>query len=447
MRSHSIVLCALLWAFPALAQSDRGTITGTVSDPAGAVVASAAVNARNVETGIEYPVATSATGNYTIPQLPAGTYEVAVTVPGFKKYVRQGLQVQVAQILRIDISLEVGTTTDTITVMGAASLLNTESADVSHSVTASNMNDLPILGIGASQAGSSGIRNPYAVAELIPGTLWQANAQVRVNGAPGNTQSFRVEGMDASNSGTPGTAAQNQPSVDSIEEFAIQTSNYAAEYGQVGGGVFNVTMRSGTNQFHGSAYDYFVNEAFNAGNPYTDAPAGTGNPRPRNRRNDYGFTVGGPVWIPKLYNGHDKTFFFFNWEQYRERVDINNQLETVPTAAYRQGDFTTAMIGNPIGTDPLGRPIYQGEIYDPNTTRGAASGQVVRDPFPNNQIPISRFDPVAAKIQSLFPQPLGPNANAVVNNFIPDIPTSRVTSIPSVKIDQAIGARGKLSFF
>ena len=116
-------------------------------------------------------------------------------------------------------------------------------------------------------------------------------------------------------------------------------------------------------------------------------------PAPVDRRNDYGFTAGGPAWIPKLYNGHNKTFFFFNFEQFREHNTINNQLETVPTAAYRQGNFSAAMIGNPIGTDPLGRPIYQNEVYDPNTQRTASTGQVVRDPFPNNTIPLARFDP------------------------------------------------------
>ena len=449
MRRFWVLISVLAVAFAVFAQSDRGAITGAVADPVGAVVTNAAVEARNVETGVVYPVVTTATGNYTIGQLPAGAYEVSVSVPGFKKYNRTGIQVRVAQVLRVDVVLEVGAASESVTVTESAPLLNTENAEVSHSVTAKNMNDLPILGIGSSQAGSSGIRNPYAVAELIPGTLWQANAQVRVNGAPGNTQSFRVEGMDASNSGTPGTAAQNQPSVDSIQEFAIQTSNYAAEYGQVGGGFFNVTMKSGTNLFHGSAYDYFVNEVFNAGNPYTGAPVGTGNPRARNRRTDYGFTLGGPVWVPKVYNGHDRTFFFFNWEQYREKVAINNQLETVPTAAYRSGNFATSIPPGaaPIGTDPLGRPIYQGEIYDPNTQRAAPDGRIIRDPFPNQIIDPTRFDPVAMKIQALFPQPLGPNANSVVNNFVPDIPTSRVTSIPSVKIDQVIGPKGKLSFF
>ena len=142
---------------------------------------------------------------------------------------------------------------------------------------------------------------------------------------------------------------------------------------------------------HGTAYDYFVNEVFNAGQPFTDAPAGTGNPRPVARRNDYGFTVGGPAWIPKLYNGRNKTFFFFAFEQYRENTTTSTQLETVPTAAYRAGNFTAAQIGNSIGTDPLGRPIFQNQIYDPNTQRRTLqNGQVVRDPFPNNTIPVAR---------------------------------------------------------
>ncbi|HEV3334318.1 MAG TPA: TonB-dependent receptor [Bryobacteraceae bacterium] len=449
MRAFFVTCCLCVGAVAAFAQADRGTITGTLTDPAGAVVAGASVEARNENTGLVYQGATTSTGNYTIVQLPVGVYEISATVPGFKKYVRQGVTVEVAATLRIDIPLEVGGSTESITVQADAPLLRTESGDISHSVTAKSMDDLPILGIGAGQAGSAGIRNPYAMVQLVPGTMWQANAQVRVNGAPNNTQSFRIEGQDASNTGTPGVPAQTQPSVDAIEEVAIQTSNYAAEYGQVGGGMFNVTMKSGTNQFHGTAYENFVNEAFNAGQPFTDRPAGTGNLLARNRRNDYGFTIGGPVAIPKVYNGHDKTFFFFNFEQYREAVAINNQLETVPTAAYRQGNFATAIPPGsaPIGTDPLGRPIFAGEIYDPTTTRTAPTGQIIRDPFMNNAIPQGMFDTVAVKIQNLFPQPIGPSANGVVNNYVPNIPTTRVTTIPSFKIDQSITSKGKLSFF
>jgi hypothetical protein len=438
----------LLTFVPAFAQSDRGTITGTVADPAGAVIANAPVQAKNTETGVVYMAQASTTGNFTIAQLPVGTYELSVTVPGFKKWIRPSLTVEVAQVLRVDAQLEVGSSTESVTVTAEAPLLDTETGDLRHSVTVERLNDLPVLGIGAGQAGSAGIRNPDAMIELVPGTLWQPNAEVRINGTPNNTQSFRIEGQDASNTGTPGVPAQTQPSVDSIQEIAIQTSNYAAEYGQVGGGYINITMRSGTNQFHGSAYDYFVNEVFNGGTPDTDARAGTGNPRPRNRRNDYGFTLGGPVWIPKVYNGHNKTFFFFNWEQYREHVAINTQLETVPTAAYRLGNFSSAEIGNPIGTDPLGRPIYQNEIYDPSSTfTDPVSGKVVRNPFPGNTIPSTAFDPLAVKVQSLFPAPMGPNASGLVNNYVPNIPTSRVTQIPSVKIDQVIGNKGKLAFF
>ena len=188
LKSASIFLCA--WA--AMAQSDRGTITGTISDPAGAVVANAAVEARNVATGVLYQAASTATGNYTIAELPAGTYEVSVTVPGFKKYTRQGLTVEVNLTERIDITLEVGAATESVTVQADAPLLRTESGDISHTIKAQNMDDLPILGIGAGQAGSAGIRNPYAMIQLVPGAMWQANANVRLNGTPNNTQSFRI---------------------------------------------------------------------------------------------------------------------------------------------------------------------------------------------------------------------------------------------------------------
>jgi hypothetical protein len=449
MRSFAVKVCLALLAITALfAQSDRGTITGTVADPAGAVVAGAAVEAKNVDTGVVFDTVTSATGNYTISNLPVGNYEVDVTVQGFKKYVRTGITVQVAQVLRVDGVLEVGAATESVTVNASAPLLDTETGDLRHNVDAAGMDTLPVLGIGSNQAGSAGIRNPYAMVEMIPGTMWQANAQIRVNGAPNNTQSFRIEGQEASNTGTPGVQAQTQPSVDAIQEVSIQTSNFAAEFGQVGGGYFNVTMKSGTNQYHGTGYENFVNEDLNAGNPFTDALAGTGNPRPRNRRNDYGFTIGGPAWIPKLYNGKDKTFFFFNWEQYREAVDINTQLETVPTVNYRNGNFATSE-PNPntsIGTDPLGRPIMAGEIYDPATQR-TVNGQIVRDPFPSQTVPLARYDPVAVKIQNLFPLPMGPGAGGIVNNFQPNIPTTRVTQIPSIKIDQVVGAKSKFAFF
>ena len=438
MRPLFVSLCILLVIGVAFGQSDRGTVTGTVSDATGAVIPGANVVATNTETSTKYETVSTETGNFTLTQLPPGVYQMSVELPGFKRYVRQGITVLVAQILRIDVALEVGAATDEVTVTADAALLRTESSDVSHNVTSSRLDDLPILGIGGVLSGSAGIRNPYAMVQLIPGSTWTPNSLVRLNGTPANTQSFRIEGQDASNTGTPGVPAQSQPGVDAIQEVAIQTSNYAAEYGQVGGGVFNVTMKSGTNQYHGTVYDNFVNEVFNAGNPFK---TGEPNTRPRARRHDYGFTVGGPV-------RRDKTFFFVNFEQFRETQYVDNQFQTVPTLAYRNGDFSAAIPKAPkvIGTDPLGRQMLEGMIYDPATTRAAPDGRLFRDPFPNNIIPKERFDPVALKIQALLPPPNGTNINDLTNNYKQVYPTSRVTQVPSFKIDQLMG-KGRLSFF
>src|SRR5579871_1347201 len=331
MRALPFVVYSIAFSLIALAQSDRGTITGTISDPAGAVVANAVVEARNSDTGTVYQAGSSATGNYTLAQMPAGNYELSVAVPGFKKFVRPGIIVPVAQIVRVDATLEVGSATESVTVEASAPLLKTESGELSTNVTTETLNSLPIFGIGnsASSASGTGLRNPYAVLNVLPGADWRPDSSVRINGTPSNTMSLRVEGQEA---GTELWVTQSwtQPSVDAIQEFAVQTSNYTAEYGQAGGGVFNLTMKGGTNQFHGSAYDYFGNEALNAGVPFTND--GNGHLlRPRVRRNDYGFTLGGPVWIPRIYNGHDKTFFFFNFEQFRESQVNATTVATVAT--------------------------------------------------------------------------------------------------------------------
>jgi len=277
LRSLLRVLCVLGVVCAAFGQTDRGTITGTISDPAGAVVANAAVEAKNVATGAVYNAATSATGNYTVAQLPAGNYELSVAVPGFKKYVRENLTVEVAGNIRIDAVLEVGSAAESITVEAAAPLLKTEGGEVATNIATTTLDDLPILTLTGSAAaigtGNSlgNIRNPLSAVILLPGARVQTDTVLRINGMPSNSQSINVEGQDSTNGFFKQQNQVNQAGVEAIQEVAIQTSNFSAEYGQAVGGYFNYTMKSGTNQIHGSGYDYFVNEALDAGLPFTDA--------------------------------------------------------------------------------------------------------------------------------------------------------------------------------
>lgn len=438
MKFRNLTAAFLFMSVAVLAQSDRGTITGTVTDPTGAVLGDAKIEARNSDTGATYSAGSTSTGNYVLPQLPTGNYTLTVTVPGFKTFVRPGIVLPVATTVRIDATLEVGSATESVTVSDTSPLLKTESGELSINVPTDRMNNLPVLGIGGNRAGSAGIRNPYSVVLLLPGSDFRPDNSVRINGNPSNTQSLRIEGQDATNN-LINTQSQTQPSVDAIQEFAIQTSNFAAEYGQVAGGFFNATMKSGTNQFHGSAYEYFVNEALNASTPFT-------NTKPRQRRNDFGFTLGGPILLPKIYDGHDKSFFFLNFEQFRETVITNNLPTTVPTLPYRTGDFSRALIAannRRVGTDPLGRPILENAVYDPSTTQ-VVNGQRVRDQFEGNIIPISRLDPVALNVQSRVPEPNRPGFE-FVNNYLTQYTNPRLTYIPSVKLDHNLSSRAKIS--
>ena len=406
--STLLLLCSSFVRVSLIGQSDRGTITGTVSDPAGAVVPGAAVEARNTETAAVYPVAASSTGNYTIPELPSGTYELTVTAPGFKKFIRPGLIVEAAQTIRADAALEVGSASESVTVQDVAPLLKTESGEVSNTIATKTMDTLPLLAVGSN---SSGIRNPFNIVALLPGAYYQpgppfTGPTVRINGGVAGSESLLIDGMDGTNILGQGANQQNQPGMDSIQEWTVQTSNYSAEFGQAGSSVMNVTMKSGTNILHGSAYEYFQNEFLNAGQPFTNS--GGQLLRPQQRRNDYGFTLGGPVEIPKVYHGRNKTFFFWSWEQFLQGQNFLPGTFSVPTSAYRTGDFSAAITaaGNKsLGTDPLGRPILADMIYNPTTRSVAPGGQIVTDPFSGNKIPQSFWDPVALKIQNLIPAP------------------------------------------
>jgi hypothetical protein len=451
-----------LLAAAALGQTGLATITGIVSDPNGAVVAGAAIEARHMETGLLYRSSSTETGNFTVTQLPVGPYELAVEVPGFKKYTRQGIVLAAAQVLRNDVSLEIGAVTETVTVTGEATLLKTENGELAHQVTLSQLDNLPVLAIGGSGTSApSGMRNPWGLAVLIPGTQFISDSRMIVNGVPQNTASYRVEGMDSGHNGGLRTFTQMmQPSVDAIQEVSVQTSNYAAEFGTAGGGIFNTTMKSGGNRYHGSLYDYAVNEALNAHQPYTGA-------RSSQKRHDYGGTMGGPVILPRLYDGRNRTFFFWSYEQFRENLRVRDApiggFPSVPVPAYRAGDFSQVIIGSGLNgiprplqvagrdyVDPLGRGALSGMIFDPGTERTVTSGGQnfqVRDPFPGNAINPLRFDPVAVKIQNLIPLPQGPTANQLGANYQRAWISHRTSDLPSIKFDHNVSSKGKVSFY
>src|SRR5205085_1535288 len=197
MRSVGVLFCLCLISMAAFAQSDRGTMTGTIADTTGGVIPGVSIVATNVETGARYETISTETGNYTLAQIPAGVYQLSAELPGFKRYVRQGITVLVAQTLRLDIALEVGSNTESITITEAAPLLKTESSEVAHNVTSEFLNDLPVLGIGRLSAGATGIRSPYSVMNIVPGATWLPDQTVRVNGMEGNSSALRVEGQDA----------------------------------------------------------------------------------------------------------------------------------------------------------------------------------------------------------------------------------------------------------
>jgi hypothetical protein len=462
MRGWILQLGALFFIAASLAfgQVGNGTITGIVTDPAGAVVPGASVEAKNAGTGVVFPAVTTNAGNYTIPDLPVGTYSVTAKVQGFKTYTHTNIAMAATQVVKEDIALQVGNASESITVSAEASLLKTESGDVTHNMSIDQLDDLPLLGIGTANSGTSGVRNPYNALQTLPGvSSYASSGQFTMNGLGGAmTETMRIEGQDATSRlfATYDYTQMGQPSADAIQEVAYQTSNYAAEYGQAGSVVINMTMKSGTNQYHGTGFDYFVNEDLNAGYPFSVNSAGTGKERPRNRRNDFGGTLGGPIRIPKIYDGRNKTFFFFNYEQFLETTQYSFT-DTVPNAAYLTGNFSaissngtcSACAANgiqqtPITTDPLGNSVFANEIFNPTTRATTASGLGYAMPFQGNIIPQSMINPTSLKFMALFPAPTNSN---LANNYSSNIAGGRYSAIPSIKIDHNLSDKDKLSFF
>ncbi len=458
MKKFALVWGLLFCASIGFGQTGLATVTGTITDSSGASVANAPVELRNTENGEVFRSASSDTGNFSVTQLPIGDYDLTIAVPGFKTYSHTKFHLSAAQIMREDVPLQVGTAAESVTISADASLLKTESSELANNVTLAQLNNLPILAVGST---NSGFRDPFSAVRLVPGIRYNNGTNVAagataavttmvINGTPANTYGTRLDGMTMNPTGPRllGAQMQSQPSVDAIEEVAVQTSNFAAEYGAAGGAMINMVTKSGTNQFHGTAYDYGTNEELNAAQPYLGL-------KNKIRQNDYGFTVGGPIWIPKVYDGHNKSFFFFSWEQFRQTNAVNAQV-SVPTPAYLKGDFSSLitaenkLVGTANGPakDANGNTIPSGTIFDPNT-QTVVNGLNQRNPFPNNTIPLTRFDPISAKILPLIPGPQGVNfaKGLISNNYSGTYDTSRHSNIPSFKADQVLGTKGRLSFY
>jgi Carboxypeptidase regulatory-like domain len=438
-------LALLLVVLPAAAQSDRGTITGEVMDSSGAFIPKVDLVLSNTGTGVVSRTQSNESGLYTFSNVPIGAYELRITAAGFKSLDRSGLTLNVAQTVRLDLTLEIGAVQESITVTGETSLLKVDTAQVSTTVQAEAIKDLPLSFAG----GRSMEAFAYALTPAVEGNNWTSF----IAGGAAFSKEVLIDGISAT-SQEQGHVGETSPPVEAVQEFTIQTSGMSAEYGHTSGGTFNFALKSGTNRPHGSAFYYGRNEALNANtwlNNWNQSQD-PNNPlykRARDRQNLFGFSEGGPVFIPKIYNGKNKTFFFVAFEKYKlsDYQLSQNYTKTVPIPDFLTGDFSKLLTGKVVGQDALGRDVQGGQIFDPTTLR-KVNGKWVSDPFAGNIIPANMISGVSKKIVEIYRksyQPMLPglltnnSTNTASNN-----PWQNQTQL-TVKGDHAFSDRNKLS--
>lgn len=430
LRVRFALLTALLCFAPlSWAQQGRGTILGTVTDATGAAVAGARVSITNTDTNVTVFAQTNAAGSYTSPPLVVGNYQVSVEHPGFKKAVRSGIGLQVDQHAAVNLQLELGTVGESVEVTAAVLLVNTEDATVGQVIENKRVEELPIngrsafalIGLAGNVKSNAG---PTQSGFADRGTNLSAFS---INGGPSSVNYFLVDGMVAIQSYYPDLNADL--AVDAVQEFKVQSGYMPAEYGLTAGGVINVATKSGTNVYHGSAYEFVRNNIFDARNAFASSTVPF-------HYNQYGIALGGPVIIPKLYNGRDKTFIFGNWEQWNY-LKYNEPITTVPTDLQRAGDFSQSL-------SATGATI---PIYDPGTTRANPNGSgFIRDPFPGNIIPTNRLDPVSKNVNAFYPEPnrtpSNPYTNA--NNYIGFVGNARAMQQYTMRLDHHFSEKDTL---
>ncbi|HEX8871228.1 MAG TPA: carboxypeptidase-like regulatory domain-containing protein, partial [Candidatus Acidoferrum sp.] len=340
MRLRTILKCfaGLLFALLAQAQQDRGTLVGTVTDPSGAAMPGVAIVATHIETNQRSENVSNEVGQYRIPNLPIGMYRVTFEMKGFKTAVRENVALSVTDVLRVDARMEVGQTSESLTVTAEAPLLQTETPEVATLMGTKEVIDLP-LGF----SGGRYVENfAYKLSPGVGGDNWTAH----INGAPSFAKEVVLDGASASIY-IAGHLGESSPSMEAVEEFKVQTSGMSAEYTRTAGGVFNFVMKSGTNQYHGSGNYQWHNESFDAN---TFANNFYGRPRGLDRRDDWALSLGGPVGIPKLWTGKDKWFFYAAYEKYNESfAGGGSPTVTMPTTPWLSGDFSSYLTNEVLG--------------------------------------------------------------------------------------------------
>lgn len=379
----ALALLASRW--PARAQSATATLTGIVTDSLDAAVPKAEIRIRNVDTGIERVFTSGESGDYTITNLPPGAYELRAEKPGFRPFHETGIVLQLDAVQRCDVRLQLGAVSESVEVKADPPLLNTENASKGDVIVQEEIAAMPL-------DGRDFVDLAYFVAGVLPRAPGGQGSALNINGARADNTNFVIDGFN--NQNPRGAAAQARANVDAVQEFKTQVSGYSAEYGRLAGGVINTVLRSGTNRLHGALFEFLRNDALDTRN-FFDADKG------ELRRNQFGGVVHGPVYVPRLYDGRNRTFFLFSWESYRQRLG-ETRLGRTPTPIERGGDFSQ--------TIDSGRPV---SLQDP-LLRGACTAADQSACFPDNRVPLSRFHPVAVNLLPYYPLP---NIPAGANNF------------------------------
>ena len=397
-------------------QSNSGNIQGTVSDSTGAALPKATVTVRNLDTGATVSTETTDAGLYSAPNLPPGRYALTVEAPNFKKYVREGVTVPTGTTVTLDIQMQLGMVSENVVVSADASQLESATSDIGSTVQSSLVANLPLEVSGT-------IRNPVQFITLTPGFVGgvandpgsNSSDDFKVNGGQEGGTDVLVDGVSISLV-SPNTQWNKGVSTDGVQEFKVLQSNFSAEFGESGDGIVSLTMKSGTNEFHGSVYDYLRNRALDANSWKNNT---LGQPKSVNTQNDFGATAGGPIFIPKLYHGQNKSFFFFDYEGFRFRTG-GTGVDSFPNEAFRKGDFSALLPG--------------AQLYDP-TTHAAIPGNVLTND-PN-------FTPsaVMTNVFALLPATNGGLTNNVIDHTI----SSTSANLFDVKIDHILSDKHRVS--